>query len=423
MKIAILGAGFTGLTAALRLQQQGHQVTIIEKEPQVGGLAGGFKKASWDWVLEKSYHHWFINDKAALNLAKELNYPVIIKRPQTNIFINQQILPIDSPTALLTFPFLPLIDKVRAALFLAYLKLTNNYQSLEGKKALPWIRRYMGQKTTDILWDPLFTGKFKDHKENIALTWFWGRIKKRTPTLAYPERGFQEFAQKLAQKIKNLGGKIILNSEVKELQYKLKSVRVITTNGAQLFDKVICTLPAPVFAQIAPQLPKSYAQKISSIPHLSALNLVLILKKPFLDGTYWLNINDSSFPFLLLAEHTNFIDSKHYGGNHILYIGNYLPCDHPYLQMSTKELLKIFKPYLKKINPSYQLEDISCQLFSQPFAQPIVDINYLQKIPDFKTPLKNVYLANMDMVYPWDRGTNYAIEMGEKIAKIVDNES
>jgi len=62
MKIAIIGAGFTGLAAGLKLQEKGHQVTIFEKDLFPGGLALGFKNPKWQWTLEKHYHHWFTND-------------------------------------------------------------------------------------------------------------------------------------------------------------------------------------------------------------------------------------------------------------------------------------------------------------------------------------------------------------------------
>jgi phytoene dehydrogenase-like protein len=65
MKVAVIGAGFTGLTAALRLSEKGHDVIIFEKEDQVGGLAVGFSKKGWGWSLEKHYHHWFANDTYA----------------------------------------------------------------------------------------------------------------------------------------------------------------------------------------------------------------------------------------------------------------------------------------------------------------------------------------------------------------------
>ncbi|MDO8498607.1 MAG: NAD(P)/FAD-dependent oxidoreductase [bacterium] len=420
MRIAILGAGFTGLTAALRLTQQGHEVAVFEKESQVGGLAVGFSKPEWEWTLEKAYHHWFTSDDYALNLAKELNYPVIVKQPQTNVFVDNKSLPFDSPLSILRFPYLPFVDRIRMGLAAFYMKLTPRYQKFEGQKALPWIRKYMGEKATKLVWEPLFTGKFGDYKDNIALTWFWSRIKKRTFKLAYPQGGFQSFADRLAQEIENLGGKILLNTEISGLtsgENKISLTINHKPSTTHQFDKVIVTLPSPIFTKITSGLPHDYIQRISSIPHLHALNLILILKKPFLGDIYWLNVTDTSFPFLVLAEHTNFMDSKYYGNHHILYIGNYLPSDHPYLKMTATQLLQIFDPFLKQINPTYHSSLITSHLFLSLFAQPIVTADYPNLIPTMETPIKNVYLANMDMVYPWDRQTNYAMEMGEKVAR------
>jgi hypothetical protein len=58
-------------------------------------------------------------------------------------------------------------------------------------------------------------------------------------------------------------------------------------------------------------------------------------------------------------------------------------------------------------------------LYANQFAQPIVPLNYSGIIPPHQTPAKNIFLANMQQVYPWDRGVNYAIEIGEKIAKLI----
>lgn len=411
MRIAVLGAGFTGLASTLRLLQMGHQVTLFEKDPAVGGLAGGFKNPGWNWSLDKFYHHLFADDASAKKLAREVGQEIIQGTPHTDTYLNGKILPLDSPLSVLTFPYFSLMDKLRVGVALSYFKLLKNYQSLEGKRALPWIRKYMGKKTTHLLWEPMFTGKFGNYKENISLVWFWARIKKRSSRLFYPAGGFQAFAEKTASKITALGGIILLKTEVKNIETISKK-----------FDKTIVTLPLPVFLKNTPSLPKKYTAQLSSVPHLSAQVLILILKKPFLKNSYWLNINDPNFPFLVLAEHTNFMSPKNYGGQHILYIGNYLPQDHPYLKMSARELLKIFTPYLKKINPNYTLDAKRCTLSNQPFAQPVVTSGYEKIIPQFQTPLKNIYLANMAMVYPWDRGVNYAIEMGEKIADLINEE-
>lgn len=418
MQIAIIGAGFTGLAAGLRLQQKGHQVTIFEKESELGGLASGFSNSSWLWTLERNYHHWFTNDKTILKLADELGHKVITKRPSTDVYVNGKIMPFDSIYGLLTFTPLPFIDRLRVGITLLYLKLNKNHQKFDQKLALPWIKRFMGAKATKMIWEPLFSGKFGPFKDGIALTWLWARIKKRTPKLAYPRGGFKVFADVLRKKIIKIGGEVLMNAPVVSISVK-KGVQIKTSKKTFNFDKVIVTLPSPVFTRITRGLPRPYIKKIGSISHFNALVTVLILKKPFMKKSYWLNITDKSFPFVMLAEHTNFMNPKNYGNQHILYIGNYLSPGHPYLKMSPKELLKIFDPYLKKINPDYRSSLVDYHKFVDFFAQPIVSTNYQELIPKFKTPLANVYLANLDMVYPWDRGTNYAIEMGEKIAKIL----
>jgi len=426
MKIAIIGAGFTGLTSALKLAEKGHEVTVFEKEASVGGLASGFKEKSWNWYLDKTYHHLFTNDSSAINLAKEVNQRLIIKRPETAVLVDNLMAPFDSPITLLKFSKLPITDRLRVGICTFYLKYMSAPNHFEKQFALSWLKKFMGKKATDLIWDPLFEGKFGNQKQTVSLTWFWARIKKRTPALIYPEGGFQQFAEKISQEINKFGGKINLNTEIANIETTSNSVILSETKNLKInrsfanaqddmvFDKVIVTLPTPIFTKVA-NLPEKYKNKLNSIPHLSALNLILILKKPFFNnGTYWLNITDKSFPFLVLSEHTNFMDKKYYGNQHILYIGCYLPTTHPYLKMSAKQLLEKFEPYLKKLSAKYEI--LNTKKFIFPNAQPIVTPDYKKKIPEFKTPLKDVYLANLDMVYPWDRGVNYAIKLGEDIA-------
>ncbi|OGG13461.1 hypothetical protein A2773_00455 [Candidatus Gottesmanbacteria bacterium RIFCSPHIGHO2_01_FULL_39_10] len=422
MKILILGAGFTGLTSALRLLEMGHSVEVIEKESAPGGLAVGVKLKDFQWSIEKHYHHLFTNDLSIINLMKNIGAgsDLIFPPSLTSIFYKDKIYPFNLPQHILSFPPLSITDRSRLALVSAFLKLLPRSEALHLEKytATSWIRKFYGPKVFDIVWNPLLTGKFGPYVQDVNMAWFWARIKKRTFKLGYIKGGFQTLAEKLSAKVISLGGKIRYNSTFQS--------DPAAPAGGQLakFDKLIITTPTSVFLKLFPQLPKIYTQNLGKIPHLHALNLLLILKKQFLkDGTYWLNINDRKFPFIAVVEHTNYIDPKYYGNNHLVYVGNYLPTDHPYLKMSKEQLLKLFIPYLKKINPSfnYELRTINYELFLGPFAQPVFPINYSKHIPNFQTPLKNVYLANMDMVYPWDRGTNYAVELGEKVAKFVNH--
>src|SRR3989344_9633939 len=273
MTIAIIGAGFTGLSSAYTLLKQKHNVTVFEKDPTPGGLAIGFSQKNWEWTLEKYYHHWFTNDKSVLDLAKETNYPVITKRPKTSTYIDGSIYQLDSTVSLLKFPKLSIPDRIRMGIVLGLIKYNPFWQILENIKAAAFLSKTMGKKAYQLIWEPLFINKFGKYASDVSLAWFWARIVKRTPSLAYPKGGFLEFANALVKKIEKKGGKVLFNTEVKEIRSE-KEVRVKFARLAakreirnlkleiRNFDRVIVTLPSYFFVKIAPQLPDEYKNKL-----------------------------------------------------------------------------------------------------------------------------------------------------------------
>lgn len=424
MQIGIIGAGFTGLSAAYYLGKQGHTVEVFELDNKPGGLAVGYKEKNWDWTLEKHYHHWFTNDHHVLNLADEINHKVFVKRPKTSSFVNGEIYQLDSPTSLLRFPKLSLPDRIRMGVSLALLKYNPVWKPLEKYKAEPYLKKSMGEKGYDLIWKPLLDNKLGNYAKEVSLSWFWARIYKRTPSLAYPEGGFLEFAHNLQKAAEKKGATFYYEAEVIKLDSNETPQLTFKTVGSKKseirnYDAVIVTTPSFLFKKIAPSLPKNYSEKLGKLVGIGAMNVVLRLRKPFFtDNTYWLSMCDLNSPILALVEHTNFMDKKHYGNEHLLYIGNYMEVADKRFSMTKDELLKLYDPWLKKINPDYKKHLIGSEHFKAPFAQPIIFPNYSKKIPSFKTPLKNIFLANIEQVYPWDRGTNYAVELGEKISKI-----
>ncbi len=409
MRIAIIGAGFTGLTAAFKLSQKGHQVTIFEKEKKAGGLAGGFKETNWQWSLDFFYRHLFINDQATKKLLKEIGVEIIWSKPKTSVFKNGRIYRFDSPLSILSFPYFSFLDKIRTGLASLYLKMINRWQPLEKITASSWLPKFYGEKVCQIIWLPLLKGKFGSWAEKVPMAWFWARIKKRTTCLGYPQGGFQSLADKFVGIIKKNGGQFHFQKEIKNFQ-ELKGK----------FDKIIFTIPISIFLGIMKgELPQDYQQKLNQLKMSGVLNLILVLKESFLkDGTYWLNVNEENFPFVGVIEHTNFIDKSHYHQYSILYVLNYYPQNHRFFKMNKEKILKEFLPFLPKINPDFKENWIKkSYLFSNLYAQPLIPLNYSIIIPSFKTPVKNVFLACMQQVYPWDRGLNYAIELGEKITE------
>ena len=270
----------------------------------------------------------------------------------------------------------------------------------------------MGERVWDILWRELFRKKFGEYAGIILTSFIWARIKKRTKSLGYIKGGFQELINYLHKLLVGQQVNVSTNFEVKEISKKGEKYLI----NNQLFDAVVSTLPTPIMIRLTKNVfPEAYLKRISKIKYLSAVNLILETDKPLIDKTYWLNVCDKNIPIMCLVQHTNFINKKNYGNKHLLYVANY----DKLLKMSKEEILNFYAPYLKKISPNYQPLTTSYYLFKAPFAQPIFDKEFIKNKPEFITPQKNFYIANLDMTYPYDRGTNFAVKLGKKVAELV----
>jgi protoporphyrinogen oxidase len=103
-------------------------------------------------------------------------------------------------------------------------------------------------------------------------------------------------------------------------------------------------------------------------------------------------------------------------------MGDYLEPGHEYFQLSKDEILDRFLPALKKFNPNFERDWVrESWLFRTAYAQPVPLVNHSQNIPAIETPLRGVYFASMSQVYPWDRGTNFAVEIGRRAARLMQS--
>lgn len=425
MKIAVIGAGIGGMAAARDFLAAGHEVTVFEAADYVGGLAAGFKEPHWNWSVERFYHHWFQSDASMLGLIRELGWQdrVIFPRPYTVMYYQGKFYPFDSILSALLYPGLGWgINKIRFGLVGLYLRLSNDWRSLEGVTVDAWMRKWAGDKVYEEMWEPMLVGKFGERfAREVNMAWMWARLKSRTTRLGTYKGGFQQFSDDLAAVLRQQGAQIRLSTAVEHIEEQPGGGLAVSVAGAEAetFDRVLSTSSPNVMARMAPSLAPDYLQGLLNLKSLGAVVMVLALRHKLSEkGYYWYNLpKKAGFPFLALVEHTNFLPAENYGGDHIVYCGDYLEAGHEYFSLSQEELLERFLPGLARVNPDFKPEWVrKTWLWKTHYAQPVPLLNHSKNIPDLKTPIPGLYFASMSQVYPWDRGTNYAVQVARQAA-------
>ena len=434
MRVGIIGGGVAGLAAAYHLTKEGHFAEVFEVAPFLGGQASTFDV--FGGQLERGYHHLFVSDTEISDLIQELGLGGKLAWLESTVgfYHGGKIWDFASPMDLLRFKPLPFLDRIRVGFWTFILQKTKSYSKFEGVTARDWLSKRMGRRGYEVIWEPLLRGKFGEFYDKIGMTWIWNKVTLRVASrkgagqvehLGYPMGSFGEVIEVLADRIAQQGGVIHTSASVTQIVDADGSATAmeVQLEGGETerreYDAIIATTPSYVFTRLAPAMPPEYQSKLEDVDYLSAVLMVMVMDRPF-TNKYWMNIADPNMPFVALIEHTNLIDKELYGGKHILYISNYPSRDNELYQMSGDELMDLFVPHLQKINPDFERSwVIEYHHHRVDGAQPIVGVNYGAGIPDHRTPLQGLYLANTTQIYPEDRGTNYSVRMGRQVARMV----
>ncbi|HQN42961.1 MAG TPA: FAD-dependent oxidoreductase, partial [Anaerolineaceae bacterium] len=349
---------------------------------------------------------------------------VLFPRPKTVVYYKDDFYPLDSPLAALTFPGFTLVDMARFGFVTAYLRYLAAWQPLEKVTAHEWMRRYYGDRLYATQFEPMLIGKFGSHYKEVNMAWFWARFKTRSTRLGTFIGGFQAFLDRFAENLRSRGAEIYLNTPVQQIEPLADGGLCLRLPGAEplTFDRILSTTSPALMVRLTPALPREYLQGLLNLKSMGAVVMVLAIKQQLSEkGYYWFNLpKTAGYPFLALVEHTNFLSSDYFGGDHIIYCGDYLDTDHENFRLSQDELLARFLPALSRVNPAFTPDWVrKSWLFRTNYAQPIPLVNHSHNIPDIQTPVAGLYFASMSQVYPWDRGTNFAVQIGRQAARLM----
>ena len=426
-RVAIIGAGPMGLSVAYHLMKSGYEVEVFEAGPVVGGMTASF---NFDGLSIERYYHFICTPDAPLfALLDELAISDKLKWTPTTMgyYYEGRLHDWGSPIALLKFPALNFIEKIRYGLLAFLSTKRKDWSGLDKVDAQSWLKRWVGESAYNILWKNLFELKFYHFTPNLSAAWIWTRIRRignsrksmMEEKLGYIEGGSELIMNRLVEEIVKGGGKVHTMSAVDKVEIEGQAVKGVVIKGAlKIFEQVVSTVPTPYVDKMIPDLPCDILEKFRSINNIAVVCVIVKLKRS-VTKNFWLNVSDERMDIPGIVEYSNL--NPNTNGDHIVYVPYYVPGDHPIYADDDEVFFDKIKGYLKQINPEVNDDDFLSMTASRyRYAQPICEPEFQQKLPPIDLPVKGLFAADTSYYYPEDRGISESIDIGQRIAGMLD---
>ena len=425
-KAIVIGGGPAGLKAAHVLAKAGLEVTVLESSSFLGGLASSFDVEGVR--IEKYYHFICRGDDDLVATLRELGLSSKLhwKSSRMAYFVDGRLYPFLTPLELLRFAPLSLADRLRAGIAVKLAQRMKE-EDLAPQKASPWLKRMFGEEAYRVIWEPLMRFKFAEHADDISAAWIWARMvrlsRSRTSAwkeeLGYVEGGSSTVLEALGKDLGRRGHRVMVKAPVEQIVIEGGRVRGVRAFGETLpAEVVISTVTTPRFRQLtADGLSGSYVEGLEKIPTIGIFCLFLRLSRA-VTPYFWVNANDPRVPFAGMIEYTNLNPVPELGGDHVLYVPQYLSADDPRYAQSDEEVLRKYTDALALVHPAFDPAWIRFSaVFRDRFAQPICLTDYRETTPAFATPVKGLYLTDSCQLHPHDRSISGSFGLGRQAAE------
>ena len=405
MKIGIIGGGWTGLVLARKLIHSTHQVTIFEKEHQLGGLATYHDYGDFFW--DRFYHVILPTDKSLLGFIDEIGLTDKLqwKHTLTGFYVEEKFYSVSTTKEFLLFPPLNLFQKFRLGLTIVAGARIENWRKLENISVEDWLIKYSGKTTYEKFWKPLLLAKLGDSYHRISAVFIWSYIKRlfaargdssaKKEQMGYVSGGYKTLIEQLEQQLSQGRTTIRNNTAVEHIAPNPNGGILVHANGQkQPFDKVVFTGPTGLLEQLADTALHDITGNIRAVEYLGVVCMILVLRKP-LTPFYVLNIADDRIPFTGVIGMSTLVDTRETGDHHLVYLPKYVVSDDPFLKKEEKEIKALFFEGLKRMYPDFSMEHVvSVHINRAIKVQPMQTLNYSKIIPKVKTKHPDFFVLN-----------------------------
>jgi protoporphyrinogen oxidase len=433
--IGIVGGGISGLAAAYRLQQHGHEVQVYEASGHVGGLAHTYETAGDR--IEAFYHHLSKSEETIVELIEDLGLGDDLDWPigENAYYVDGVVHPLDTIWHIAAYPHMSLYDKFRLGMLVKGVDLrggvpsTGTYDSLDAFEDVG-VEEFVVEHTTrgvyDNFVDPLLDGKYGERKDDVSAAWFLGRVKfrgerdlLRGEPLGYLDGGFGRLLDALVEAVGEEN--IETNARVTDLRIEDGAVTRLT---ADVDGKRVMQGVEGVVVAAMPNVLEELTGYACDVDFQGTICTVVSMDESLMD-TYWLNIAPDA-PFGALIEHTNYVSPERYGGEHLLYVPRYVQGpDDPVWQLDDDEVEDLWFEGIADLFPAFDRESVNwTKTARNPRTAPIYERGYLDMVVPYdlsEDVAEGLYYAGMASraQYP-ERSLNGGIVAGFECADRID---
>lgn len=428
MKAGIVGGGMMGLATAFYLSQGGAQVTILEKENEIGGLSRSLDLLP-DLRWDRYYHVILSTDRELLRFLDELGLSLDIRfrETKTGFYTDGELHSMSTTLEFLKFKPLTLWDKIRLGAGILYVNSIRDWSRLEKMYVRGWLTRVFGRRLYERIWDPLLRSKLGAAREEAAASFIWATIRRYYGTrheaakrelMACVREGYHSVLQRMREILVRRGVEILTGHEVFAVDPVGGGRARVQCSGGRTgeYDRVIMTISNPDILRICRLFPRDFASRLEAVRYLSLVCVTLALRKP-LSPYYIINLTDPGFPFTGIIEATNVVPKEVLGGRGLIYLPRYMAPGDPYLARPDAEVLRSFLEGLGRVFTGFEQSDIlACTVDRERYVQPIHDIDYSSRTPSFDTPVENLHIVNTTMIYNSTLNNNQVIALAGRMA-------
>ncbi len=421
---AIVGGGLMGLTLALRLAEADHNVTVVEAEPRLGGLAvpQSFGGITWD----KFYHVILSSDThlrgllASLGLAHRLRFT----ETRTGLHIGGRLRSVSSPWELLKCREIPLGAKVGLVRTVLASMLPATPTALDSESAISWLMRNSGEAAVDLIWRPLLRAKLGDAAESASALFIWTTLRRLyglgagqtgSGQFGCVEGGYATILGVLEQRLRKLGVTVLCDWPVGTVRRHGSGLFVDGPDAeSRRFDRAVLTVPDPHIARMATGMSREERERLAATDYLGVLCVSLLVDRtvtPF----YITNITDPKTPFTGIVEMTNLVGREAFQQRSLIYLPLYMRADDPGYGDEDDRVVARFVDFLAQLVPDFSPEQIVSSAVSRArhvLAAP--NVGSLDSTTPLHTSVPGLYVVNGAQIVDGTFNVNETIRHAER---------